>query len=804
MNRRLLSVLLLLTAHPAAASTDGPTASWALNEFGGTRAEREMLYTGTPGVLLATSPASLQFVAWRRLHGKAVPDTAGEALSIPCCDARGGPPGGVAAWLEARKTVPGAPPLGADLATERPGPDYTSIPNCLDDAFRNATATLTDRAAAHGADSPELHAWLAGQDAVFAACAKPGVALPVLPDGAPDWLRADHAYQAAALLFYEADYPGAAAAFAAIAADAASPWHAAAPYLRVRALLRRALASGGTADYAAARDAASTLSPEGPFRASGARLGGMAQLHADPAAAAARLLTALEADALDAQAAADLKDLQSLPKGDASPELLDWIATFKTGAAAPPVSPDDKGSALHRAKAGEGRRTAALAHARDRYGATHDAAWLIAALALMQPDEVGDGTLLADAASTDPASPAYLTLLYHRVRLALGTAPADTLRGALDTVLARPALPATSRNLFTAERLQLAADLGEFARLALRRTVCTKQANDCRNTDWGYYGTGGGLFDAEGDAATVGVGDDARYLIDRLPLATRMDLAVDTTLPPAIRLDVALTSFARAVLVHDDPAADRMATLLRQLLPVMAADFAAIPGAKGEGRQFALFFVFAKIPGLRADLLDYTRPIGAVTDFTSGWPDWVVLDRPDPDSIPPAPVLYDNAGYQMVDVPAGTELGDGKRRLPDVVCTGMCGAGGFVPRLPAFLAPAAVTRATAERRLLPPPGRYGDPTTTPLGRTAAFPVLGAAGLPKAVPPPAGAVVVWDFILDYVGRHPRDPRAPEALHWLIHVGHYGQSHNHSGRRAFQLLKSRYGNTSWAKQNQFYYD
>ena len=40
--------------------------------------------------------------------------------------------------------------------------------------------------------------------------------------------------------------------------------------------------------------------------------------------------------------------------------------------------------------------------------------------------------------------------------------------------------------------------------------------------------------------------------------------------------------------------------------------------------------------------------------------------------------------------------------------------------------------------------------------------------------------------------------------MIHVGHYGQGHNHSGRRAFQLLKSRYGNSSWAKQNPFYYD
>ena len=99
-----------------------------------------------------------------------------------------------------------------------------------------------------------------------------------------------------------------------------------------------------------------------------------------------------------------------------------------------------------------------------------------------------------------------------------------------------------------------------------------------------------------------------------------------------------------------------------------------------------------------------------MTEFGGSWPDWVVLTRPDPDSIPPAPVLYDNAGYQVVDVPAGTELGGGRRRLPDVVCTGMCGGGGFVPRLPAFLAPAAAGpghgRAAPAAAARP---KYGDP-----------------------------------------------------------------------------------------------
>ncbi len=467
---------------------------------------------------------------------------------------------------------------------------------------------------------------------------------------------------------------------------------------------------------------------------------------------------------------------------------------------------DDHGSALDQARAADARRVASLAHARERYAAAHDPAWLIAILALMQPDDVaGDGSVIADAASADAKAPSFLTLLYHRIRLTIGTADPAAVRTTLDMVLARDDLTATTRNLFLAERLQVATNLGEVAGYAMRRPECTKRSDGCTNQSWGYEGVGSGLFNAEGDAATIGLGDDARYLIDRMALSTRMALSADATLPAPIRMDIALTSFARAVLLNDDTAIDRMAVALQTLLPALATEFGAIPkSAKGADKLFAEYLIFAKIPGLRTDLVDYVRPTGNVADFLGAWPNWVVLPRPDPDSIPPAPVLYDNAGYQVVDVPAGTDLGDGHRRVPDVVCDGMCGAGGFVPQQPAFLADTGI-KATAERRFLPPPGKYGDVGPAAAGaRIEAFPSQDPSHPAKTQAPPPGATFVWEFILDYAARHPQDPRVPEALHWLIHVGHYGQSHDHSGRRAFLLLKSRYPNSAWAKQNPFYYD
>lgn len=803
--RRPVAALLALAlfAGPAGASTGDASTDWGLSEFGGSTADRQMLFGGTPGVLMASSPASLLFVGWRRLHGQTVGTKAGEALAVPCCGGPLGPMDGMFAWVDARKAVPGAAAIGTSLDTERPGPDYTSIPNCLDNAFRTAIRTLKDRVQTYGADSPDVRFWLGTQDAVFQACSKPVAALPALPDAAPAWLQADYRYQTAALAFYNADFPAAADAFAAIAGDAASPWHDIAPYLRVRALLRRALVSKATSDFAAARQAAAAIQAGAPMHDAAGQLEQMAQLHGEPAVARDRLVARLAEPVLADTAALDFKDLQSIPAAPDKPELLDWIATFKTGAAAPPNPPDPQGSPLDQARAADGRRVAALAHARDRYAAGHDPAWLLAALALAQPDDPANVPTITDATALDPAAPAYLIALYHRIRLTAVSADPAATRTMLDTVLARTDLTGTTRNLFLAERMLVAADSGDMARHALRAVLCGQKDPGCKADEWGYDGRGSGLFDADAGKETRGLGDDARYLIDRMALASRVALGRDPALPAPIQLDLALTSFARAVLVHDESTVDALCAQLQGLLPVMSAEFAAIPAARpGPDRQFAEFLVFAKIPGLRVDLLDYTRPIGKIAEFTGGWPNWVVLGKPDPGIIPPAPVLYDSAGYQTADVPAGTDLGDGHVRIPDVVCKGLCGAGGFVPHPIAFLS-ATAARASLERHLLPPPGQYADPAKLSADRSAAFPASQDATAKPAVPPP-GSVYVWDFILDYAAHHPQDPRVPEALSWVIHVGHYGQGHDHSGKRAFMLLKSRYPDSRWAKDNPLYYD
>ena len=111
-----LATAAVLAVTPAQASTDGSPGDWSLNENGGTAADRQMLYSGNPGVLLATSPAPFLFMAWRRLHGQTVTAGAGEALSVPCCGTTTyGLTDAATGWLDARKAVPGAAALGDNL-----------------------------------------------------------------------------------------------------------------------------------------------------------------------------------------------------------------------------------------------------------------------------------------------------------------------------------------------------------------------------------------------------------------------------------------------------------------------------------------------------------------------------------------------------------------------------------------------------------------------------------------------------------------------------------------------------------------
>lgn len=761
----MVPILLAGVAAGAALACAGPEPEpLYVERHGGTAPELNALYRGRLGIVTAGSPAPLLYLDWRLLHGLRIGEEAGAMLAPPCCVSlssnqpeAAAPRTGVDAWVEARALVPGAPAIPGYIATERPGPDYTTIPNCFDDAFDNAAATLRDRVARHGGEEQAIRAWLATQDAVFAACGNADAALPPAMANAPAWLAADRAYQEAAFALYNFRTAEAASGFAAIARDARSPWQSKGLYLGARAFWREALTHPTPETFAVARAAIAWLesAPPGVFGHEQVQRMSRALAFRDRPA---ELLAELDHELNLAEPSRDidlsLTDYLRLGTlATAKPEAADWIQT------------------LH---ADGQHRIEALDHARERWSVTQDPAWLIAALSLVSPNETAAASLAADAERVASGQPAWMSAQYHSIRLTLASAEPGATRARLDAILVRPDLSLTERNLFTGERMQVAADLAEFARFALRRPYCIAFDGNCEEGDFAPYAATLGRLGENGP--WVGLGADARAAIDLLPLTDRIALSRNASLPTALRLDIALTGFARAVQLQDDRGIVMLATDLAVLLPQLRQDWRTIAAAPpGPARRFAEYFVMAKIPGLRPNLAGYTRPEGTVPEFQGYWVDWMIVPRgatAGPAASPsPSAYIYNSEWLGTPDYEN------------DLTCLGECGRGAFPVRLPPFAA-ASRDRARAEQAML----------VTSL--------RGADAQPRALP--SGTLSLWDEALAYARAHPRDPRSPELLYWLIHVARWGGNHDHLGRRAFQLLHARYSTSSWARRSPYYYD
>ncbi|MFT4252080.1 MAG: hypothetical protein QM608_06320, partial [Caulobacter sp.] len=291
---------------------------WYLDTHGGDARDLQRLYAGQQGVIMARSPRPLLYLNWRLLHGLKVGPEAGPKLTADCCTPPptfDGEDGGVYGWTRAREIVPGVKSELPFVSVERDIGNYQTRQNCFREAFDIAIATLRDRARRYGAASPAVRAWLDGQDAVFAACSEAGVEMPPMLPDQPGWLRADRAYQSAALALYNGFHNAAAERFDGVARDPNSPWRPMGLYLKVRALQREALARPSPASFARSRAAIAELAaaPDGTYGKGEVR--GMLRALAyrdQPAQTLAMLDRDLNRDAPYPEIAVDLRDYLAL------------------------------------------------------------------------------------------------------------------------------------------------------------------------------------------------------------------------------------------------------------------------------------------------------------------------------------------------------------------------------------------------------------------------------------------------------------------------------------------------------------
>src|SRR5438552_621176 len=650
-------------------------------------------------------------------------------------------------WFDARSRVPSlsAPPqLHAYRNREKPH-EYETYLNCQQDAFDNAAATLDERIKTFGAESPGVKSWVRAQDLVFANCSEgrhlPADAAAEAPD-LPPLLRADRAYQIAAANFYAGSFDEAKQQFDAIARDASSPWHEYAGYLAARSMLRKgsfaekeeegrpALADAETRLNAITRDR--SLAKSHP---AANRLLNLVRLRLRPEETLhelARKIIKKDATADFKQAVWDYTALFDKFVGDeadaprhsvlpslTSDELTDWLLTFQDPSAG------------------------AANHSLERWEKTHALPWLVAAMTKATGQPAGLDSLLSAAMRVDHGSPAFLSLMFHNVRLLMESKRFDAARSALDKFLSgdRSRLPASALNQLIGQRMMLAQNLEEFLQSAQRTPAGFSDDNDGREIP---------NDEKDSEATTKGSKlffdlDSANIFNQGLPVAVMKNAALSTTLATNLRRNVTQAACMRAALLDDRESATAFSEVLGETYPETKGFLATYQSAATpEARRFAAAFLALKFPGLRPYI---TGGIGRTTEVNEidSYRDNYWCAEP--------PTSMSNAGWQG-------EQEDKPKAAPIA--------------LPEFLKPS---QALALRQ------------------ASALAALGTA--PN---------YLCRIAIEWAEKNPTDARAPEALHLAVRSTRYGCTDKETGRwskAAYDLLHRRYPNTTWAKNTKYWF-
>lgn len=789
MGRRLLalaligSLVVLLVAPSASVYACGPYFSEAVFTY---TLHPDFPLTnfaaGNLGLLQPTYAPSYLIVAYRYLNGTPLSDAEQKSVQ-QLWRARLSESNYVAAnetdpakvWLETRSKYstekgPETIDVYREIPKKNPNDYEPSFVNCLPDAFTNASNTLTQRAQHFGAPSEALKIWIETQDAVFAQCSTPAenakpAPPPALPSNTPALLQQDRAYQLASLDFYSLDFIAAAKAFAAIADDQNSPWRNTAALLVARSMIRKATlidtSEAQSADLRAAGAALQRIVAGAQYaevHASAKRLQNFVAFRLDPAKRAQQLATELSGAApvenlggaiddytlLDAkytQLAADAK-----PAPGSAEDLMDWLTTFSTTPTTADVSN----------------------HAIARWNASHSMPWLVAALITAPANSPSTATLIDAAGKIDASNPAFVTLAFHRDRLLVASGKRDEARTNLDALLASTTAPlsASSRNMFLALRMQLATNLDDWLKFAVRTPALTITTDSVEA--WApasEFATGAtpstpGEWDKPQPSVPLFDTDSALALTTKFPLATLASASKSSALPPSLRKQLTQAAWTRAVILKNRAVALDLSPAMKAAYPERASEIDAYATAKTDDEQnFAGAIAILKTPGWQPLIQSGTaRDVDSVTEMSNYRQNWWCGWK--------HPAGAKDSDYDGNDYTSSTKISGPLETLH---------SGRASAPSPAFFDDA--TRAQAEKEW------------TALAATgSAIQALGTA------------------VQTFANSHVEDPRVPEALHLVVQVsryGCYGAPNASYSKAAHDLLHSRYADSPWTRKTPYWF-
>jgi hypothetical protein len=679
-------------------------------------------------------------------------------------------------WLSVRSRILNKEEWKPDIqANRRVG--YEEYTNCLAGSFRTAALTLRDRAARYGTGSPAVREWIKGQDTVFFNCGDIHEIPDMVDDASPAWLKADRRYQIAAAYFYSQSFDRAAREFDQIAADPASPWHALAPYLAARAIIRKAmLANSDGPKTEWLRDAENRLQ----------------QIVKDPKQqsihhAARQMLGFVAFRTRPQERNRELARLLAGPRPDPDfkQDLIDYTWSLDHFVADTPVEiPDPSYEPNYDRKVKEWKQhhyrelapmrgthdmtdwiltfqqtgEAGKAHAIERWRKQQSLPWLVAALSKIEAADPAAVDLLRAAEQVPASAPAYPTLSYHRVRLYMKASENDKARALLDQLLGSqgPKLTVSSRNIFLAQRMSLATSFEDFLARAPRPVAELDDGEDagdglpecndntCKEFLYGSGGRKGTELRFDRDAALA--------LNLRLPLDMLARAATGTELPEPLRGELAVAAWTRAGMLNCHDIAAALIPEIEKSYPVMKDLLRTYTAANPDEKDQSALFVILHFPGMRpyvsSGVARRTR-MEKIDSYRDNW--WCADVGANIDAVNYVKGDFGNGGPNPV-IPADA------------------------PPYPGFLSPDQAKTAGDEWRR-----------------------LAASG--------SGDIYLTKKTLVWAREHPRDPRLAEALHYAVRSTRYGcfedKKHSDLSHRAFKVLHERYPNSKWAKATPYWF-
>lgn len=520
-------------------------------------------------------------------------------------------------WMTARKK---ALESKAEIDTTKRVPEgYGYYSNCLEDAFRTATATLRSRVESHGANKFVID-WTMAQDAVFSNCGGDGEMPSRAPENSPAWLVRDRAYQIAAAHFYATKLPEARAAFEKIAADSQSPWKSTANFVAARTLIRESsfIDTDEDADGSKKRAKKELLaraetrleqilsdSAMEPFHGSSARLLGLVKYRKDGPERQEELARILASTKVNPNIYNDLTDyiwlldkperqaydlgyeidskaaqekgieyydyklkIRDLPSETRSGDLSDWLFTYQ-------------------AEDGFG-------HALEKWQQTKKLHWFVSAYSRAQNDSPASEEMQTEAKRIGRTSPAFATVKFHQIRLLLESGRTIEARKLLLPVLADgfDRFPASTQNIFLAQRMIVSENLDEFLEFSQRKAPIFM---------WSADGNEAGDELAKGDELYIWKNrsmfdfDSVAFMNHKMPLEMLAKAAVNPKLPGHLRKFVVTAAWTRAFLLKDSQIETEMRPLMLAAAPKPTASFGQYQraGSVAEREATGLLFVLS-------------------------------------------------------------------------------------------------------------------------------------------------------------------------------------------------------------------